>query len=116
MMLLDQTVLLELLSEGVSPDVQRVKRAEESIKQWSTMRGFYGTLASIIARKDVDASVRWLAALLLKNASERYWRSFNSECALFAVFLSDTHANCVHQYHRGGRKGAYSEHSPHHAR
>ncbi|GFN82406.1 importin-11 [Plakobranchus ocellatus] len=67
-------VVLETLSQACSQNADILKPAEQKLQQWETEPGFYSILTDIFCNHELDANVRWLAALYCKNGVERYWR------------------------------------------
>ncbi|XP_039291303.1 importin-11-like isoform X1 [Nilaparvata lugens] len=68
-----QTVF-ETLRLASCQDPAVLKPAEEKLKEWEILPGYYSILMKIILKHDIDLNVRWLAILCLKNGVDRYWR------------------------------------------
>ncbi|XP_065567259.1 importin-11-like [Artemia franciscana] len=66
--------VLKVLEAGVSQNPVFLKQAETTLKEWEVMPGFYSHIFEVISNRNLDVSVRWLAAVTLKNGIERYWR------------------------------------------
>jgi hypothetical protein len=54
------------------PDVLKV--GQQQLKAWEKEKGYYGGLASVFGDRNVDANVRWMAIICLKNGIDQYWR------------------------------------------
>ncbi|KAI9306866.1 armadillo-type protein [Cunninghamella echinulata] len=66
--------LLAVLTEAASQDVNRIKQAEELLKQWEIAPSFFATLQNIFYDTTIDHNVRFLSGIYLKNGIERFWR------------------------------------------
>ncbi|KAH9500905.1 Importin-11, partial [Bulinus truncatus] len=67
-------LVLETLAHACSQNASVLKPAEQKLQQWETEPGFYSVLTDIFCNHEIDANVRWLAALYCKNGVDRYWR------------------------------------------
>ncbi|CAO3624655.1 unnamed protein product [Cunninghamella echinulata] len=66
--------LLAVLTEAASQDVNRIKQAEELLKQWEIAPSFFATLQNIFYDTTIDYNVRFLSGIYLKNGIEQFWR------------------------------------------
>ncbi|KTW26114.1 hypothetical protein T552_03008 [Pneumocystis carinii B80] len=66
--------IIETLYGSVSQDILIVKAAEEKLKSWETVPGFYLSLQDIFMEKGLPNNVRWISIIYLKNGIDRYWR------------------------------------------
>ncbi|XP_046677970.1 importin-11-like [Homalodisca vitripennis] len=69
-----QAVVFETLQRATSQNSEVLKPAEQKLKEWETVPGFYTILFNIFSTHSVDVNVRWLAVLYIKNGIDRYWR------------------------------------------
>ncbi|RUP42843.1 armadillo-type protein [Jimgerdemannia flammicorona] len=69
-----RTQLIGVLAEATSQHPDRVKLAEQHLKQWETERDFHATLQDIFYDRSLDLSIRWISGIYLKNGMDRYWR------------------------------------------
>ncbi|ESO08101.1 hypothetical protein HELRODRAFT_190889 [Helobdella robusta] len=68
------SLVLEAFVGAASQDPSILKKAEIHLKSWETQPGFYSAVASIFLDTNIDANVRWVAAMYFKNGIDRYWR------------------------------------------
>ncbi|KAI8368385.1 armadillo-type protein [Choanephora cucurbitarum] len=66
--------LLAVLREATSPDYNRMRQAEEMLKQWENEPSFFATLQDIFYDRTVEHDVRFLSGIYLKNGIDRFWR------------------------------------------
>ncbi|CAO3653619.1 unnamed protein product [Mucor hiemalis] len=66
--------LLAVLREATSQDYNRMKQAEEMLKQWENAPSFFATLQDIFYDRSVDHDIRFLSGIYLKNGIDRFWR------------------------------------------
>ncbi|KAI7866310.1 armadillo-type protein [Mucor mucedo] len=66
--------LLGVLGEATSQDYQRMKAAEDMLKQWENAPSFFATLQDIFYDRSVDHDIRFLSGIYLKNGIDRFWR------------------------------------------
>ncbi|XP_054286364.1 importin-11-like [Macrosteles quadrilineatus] len=69
-----QTLVFETLQQAASQNSDVLKPAEQKLKEWEGVPGFYTILFDIFSTHTVDVNVRWLAVLYFKNGIEKYWR------------------------------------------
>ncbi|KTW32847.1 hypothetical protein PNEG_04338 [Pneumocystis murina B123] len=66
--------IIQTLYDSVSQDISIVKLAEEKLKSWETIPGFYLSLQDVFMEKVLPDNVRWISIIYLKNGIDRYWR------------------------------------------
>ncbi|CAG8528258.1 11592_t:CDS:10 [Ambispora leptoticha] len=67
--------LLIILAQAVSQQQpELLKNAEATLKEWETAPEFHYTLLDIVYDKTIEQSIRFLAAIYLKNGIDKYWR------------------------------------------
>ncbi|GAA5815784.1 hypothetical protein MFLAVUS_009299 [Mucor flavus] len=66
--------LLGVLREATSQDFQRMRQAEDMLKQWENAPSFFATLQDIFYDRSVEHDIRFLSGIYLKNGIDRFWR------------------------------------------
>lgn len=92
--------LFLILSEALSPDAAKRTAAEQALRAGEEQQDFFASLAMILAADDSRAppQVRWLAAVVGKNAVQRSWRrraKMNAVTEDERDFVRDTLLGCI---------------------
>ncbi|KAI7902235.1 armadillo-type protein [Cokeromyces recurvatus] len=66
--------LLGVLREATSQDYQRIRQAENMLKQWENEPSFFATLQDIFYDRSIEHDIRFLSGIYLKNGIDRFWR------------------------------------------
>ncbi|KAH8554929.1 armadillo-type protein [Umbelopsis sp. PMI_123] len=66
--------LLDVLDNAASQQPEKVKLAQQQLKQWETSPDFYATLQDIFYDTSLPINLRFVAGLYLKNGIDVYWR------------------------------------------
>ncbi|KAI9481256.1 MAG: armadillo-type protein [Benjaminiella poitrasii] len=66
--------LLGVLREATSQDYQRMRQAEDILKQWENEPSFFATLQDIFYDSSVEHDIRFLSGIYFKNGIDRFWR------------------------------------------
>ncbi|XP_014244545.1 importin-11 [Cimex lectularius] len=67
-------VVLEILRQAVSQDVNVLKPAQQKLEAWETVPGFYVILKDVFCDHSIEENVRLIAVLYFKNGVDKYWR------------------------------------------
>lgn len=70
----DLEAVFNVLKAALSQDSSTRNQGETALRSLELSPGFSSCLAEIINRQEADHSVRWLAAVHLKNSINKYWR------------------------------------------
>jgi hypothetical protein len=71
----DLEAVFNVLKSSLSQDSTTRNQGETTLRSLELSPGFSSCLTEIIDRQEADHSVRWLAAVHLKNSINKYWRS-----------------------------------------
>ncbi|KAJ2963896.1 hypothetical protein NQZ79_g1053 [Umbelopsis isabellina] len=71
--------LLGVLYQAASQDPEKLKNAQQQLKQWETSPDFYSTLQDIFYDISLPVNVRFVSGLYLKNGIDAYWPRFDCE-------------------------------------
>ncbi|KAG2171814.1 hypothetical protein INT43_008194 [Umbelopsis isabellina] len=66
--------LLGVLYQAASQEPEKLKNAQQQLKQWETSPDFYSTLQDIFYDISLPVNVRFVSGLYLKNGIDAYWR------------------------------------------
>ncbi|GAB6031945.1 Importin-11 [Chamberlinius hualienensis] len=66
--------VLQLLVQASSQNLSVLKYAEEKLKAYECVAGFYSTLMDVVMDQNLDLNARWQAVIYFKNGIDRYWR------------------------------------------
>ncbi|CAG8476007.1 4188_t:CDS:10 [Ambispora gerdemannii] len=69
-----EQLLLILAQAASQQQPELLKSAEATLKEWETAPEFHYTLLDIVYDKTIEQSIRFLAAIYLKNGIDKYWR------------------------------------------
>jgi len=70
----DLEAVFNVLKSSLSQDSTTRNQGEATLRSLELSPGFSSCLTEIINRQEADHSVRWLAAVHLKNSINKYWR------------------------------------------